>query len=150
MVFTVKGDALKEVTISEFKAKCHGILEQVRKTREPIRVTCFGEPVAEVVPPSPKEHPANWLGCMAGTALSETSSVRSEAEGEHALGTAGKMPTLQNSGETSNRRLYPLNHYRLHHHVLARLVLPAARDAHDFFDYVLALDYFAENRVIAR
>jgi len=58
---------MKEVAISEFKAKCLGILEQVRKTRTPIRVTRFGEPVAEVVPPSPAKRPANWLGCMAGT-----------------------------------------------------------------------------------
>ncbi len=59
---------MKEVAISEFKAKCLGMLEQVRKTRKPIRITRFGEPVAEVVPPSPGKRPANWLGCMAGTA----------------------------------------------------------------------------------
>lgn len=58
---------MKEVAISEFKAKCLGILEQVRKTRKPIRVTRFGEAVAEVIPPSPKKRPANWLGCMEGT-----------------------------------------------------------------------------------
>jgi prevent-host-death family protein len=58
---------LKEIAISEFKAKCLGILEQVRKTRTPIRVTRFGQPVAEVLPPSPEKRPANWLGCMAGT-----------------------------------------------------------------------------------
>ena len=46
---------MKEIAISEFKAKCLGILEQVRKTRTPIRVTRFGKPVAEVVPPSPGE-----------------------------------------------------------------------------------------------
>lgn len=59
---------MKEVAISEFKAKCLGILEQVRKTRKPIRVTRFGEPVAEVIPPAPKNRPKSWLGCMAGTA----------------------------------------------------------------------------------
>lgn len=59
---------VKEIAISEFKAKCLGILERVRKTRTPVRVTRFGEPVAEVVPPSPKKRPANWLGCMKGTA----------------------------------------------------------------------------------
>ena len=59
---------MKEVAISEFKAKCLGILEQVRKTRTPIRITRFGVPVAEIVPPSPGKRPANWLGCMAGTA----------------------------------------------------------------------------------
>jgi len=58
---------MKEVAISEFKAKCLGILEQVRKTHTPIRVTRFGKPVAEVVPPSPKNLPANWLGCIEGT-----------------------------------------------------------------------------------
>jgi len=58
---------MKEVAISEFKAKCLGILEQVRKTRTPIRVTRFGEPVAEILPPSPKARSKNWLGSMAGS-----------------------------------------------------------------------------------
>ena len=47
---------MKEVAISEFKAKCLGILEEVRKTRKPIRVTRFGKPVAEVVPPLRREN----------------------------------------------------------------------------------------------
>src|SRR6478736_6057398 len=47
--------AMKEVAICEFKAKCLGMLEQVRKTRKPIRITRFGEPVAEIVPPTPKK-----------------------------------------------------------------------------------------------
>ena len=56
---------MKEVAISVFKAKCLGILEEVRKTRKPIRVTRFGKPVAEVVPPrrrSPQEgYSGAWL-----------------------------------------------------------------------------------------
>ena len=60
---------MKEVTISEFKAKCLGILEQVRMTRTPVRVTRFGKPVAEVVPPAPEERPKSWLGCMVGTGV---------------------------------------------------------------------------------
>lgn len=59
---------MKEVAISEFKAKCLGILEEVRKTRKPIRVTRFGKPVAEVVPPSPGKPTGRRLGSMAGTA----------------------------------------------------------------------------------
>ena len=59
---------MKEVAISEFKAKCLGILEEVRKTRRPIRVTRFGVPVAEVVPPSPPKSKGRRLGTMAGTA----------------------------------------------------------------------------------
>jgi prevent-host-death family protein len=59
---------MKEVAISEFKAKCLGMLEEVRKTRKPIRVTRFGEPVAEIVPPTPEKPLERRLGCMAGTA----------------------------------------------------------------------------------
>lgn len=58
---------MKEIAISEFKAKCLGILEEVRKTRKPIRVTRFGKPVAEVVPPSPGTPTVKRLGCMVGT-----------------------------------------------------------------------------------
>jgi prevent-host-death family protein len=59
---------MKEVAISEFKAKCLGIIEQVRKTRTPIRVTRFGRPVAEVIPASPDEGRGRRLGSMIGTA----------------------------------------------------------------------------------
>ena len=58
---------MKEIAISEFKAKCLGILEEVRKTRKPIRVTRFGKPVAEVVPPTPQTSTSRKLGCMIGT-----------------------------------------------------------------------------------
>jgi prevent-host-death family protein len=58
---------MKEVAISVFKAKCLGILEEVRKTRKPIRVTRFGKPVAEVVPPTPQKAKGSRLGCMVGT-----------------------------------------------------------------------------------
>ncbi|HTR65503.1 MAG TPA: type II toxin-antitoxin system Phd/YefM family antitoxin [Terriglobales bacterium] len=57
---------MKEVAISEFKAKCLGLLEQVRKTRKPILITRFGKPVAEVVPPSPQAS-KDWMGSMKGT-----------------------------------------------------------------------------------
>jgi prevent-host-death family protein len=54
---------MKEVAISEFKAKCLALLQQVQKTKTPLRVTRFGKPVAEIVPPSP-DAPVNWLGSM--------------------------------------------------------------------------------------
>jgi prevent-host-death family protein len=59
---------MKEIAISEFKAKCLGILEEVRKTRRPIRVTRFGKPVAEVVPAKPEKPAKRLLGSGAGTA----------------------------------------------------------------------------------
>ncbi|MGH9448923.1 MAG: type II toxin-antitoxin system Phd/YefM family antitoxin [Terriglobia bacterium] len=58
---------MQEVAISEFKAKCLALLEQVRKTKRPIRVTRFGKPVAEVVPPAPAAERADWLGSLAGS-----------------------------------------------------------------------------------
>lgn len=57
---------MKEVAISEFKAKCLALLQQVQKTKKPLRVTRFGRPVAEIVPPSPTG-PLNWLGSMKHT-----------------------------------------------------------------------------------
>jgi len=56
---------MKEIAISEFKAKCLALLEEVHKTRKPLLVTRFGKPIAEVSAPTPR--PANdWLGSMAG------------------------------------------------------------------------------------
>jgi len=54
---------MKEVAISEFKAKCLALLDQVQKTKKPIRVTRRGKPVAEVVPPTPVRS-ADWMGSM--------------------------------------------------------------------------------------
>ena len=59
-------EAMKEVAISEFKAKCLAMLEQVRKTKKPIRITRRGKPIAEVVPPGPVEDKRDWLGSMKG------------------------------------------------------------------------------------
>lgn len=59
---------MKEVAVSEFKAKCLGLIEEVRKTRKPIRLTRFGKPVAELIPPSPEKTGGRLLGSGAGTA----------------------------------------------------------------------------------
>lgn len=48
--------------ISEFKAKCLGILRRVRKTGRPVIVTRRGERIAEIHPPSPETPKAEWLG----------------------------------------------------------------------------------------
>jgi prevent-host-death family protein len=55
---------MREVAISEFKAKCLALLEQVRLTKKPIRVTRFGKPVAEVVPPETVQGREAWIGSM--------------------------------------------------------------------------------------
>ena len=60
---------MQEIAISKFKATCLAVLERVRKTRKPVRITKFGKPVAEVVPPSPEPRKKSWIGSMEGTIL---------------------------------------------------------------------------------
>ena len=59
---------MEEISISEFKAKCLAIIERVRKTRKPVRITRFGKVVGEFIPPSPAKEEGEWLGRMRGTA----------------------------------------------------------------------------------
>ncbi len=56
------------LAISEFKATCLKVLDQVRKTGKPVLVTKRGEPIALVVPPPPPQPTSAWLGSFAGTA----------------------------------------------------------------------------------
>lgn len=60
-------DSIEEIAISKFKATCLAVLERVRKTGQPVRVTRFGKPVAEIVPPTARDLQRRKLGCMAGT-----------------------------------------------------------------------------------
>jgi prevent-host-death family protein len=39
---------MKRVAISEFKAKCLSLIDQVQKTKKPLCITRFGKPVAQV------------------------------------------------------------------------------------------------------
>jgi prevent-host-death family protein len=41
---------MKEIAISKFKATCLAVLERVRKTGEPVLITRFGQPIAEINP----------------------------------------------------------------------------------------------------
>jgi len=58
---------MKEVSISELRAKCVALFEQVQKTRKPIRVMRFGKPIADIVPTPPQSSRADWFGSMKGT-----------------------------------------------------------------------------------
>ena len=55
---------MQEIAISVFKAKCLSILEQVEKTKSPVRITRHGKPVADVVPTVPDVDRATLFGCM--------------------------------------------------------------------------------------
>lgn len=78
---------MREMAISKFKATCLSVLEDVRRTRRPVRVTRFGRPIAEVVPPSASPK-VSWLGCMKDSM--EVHGDLVEPIGAFARWTAGK------------------------------------------------------------
>jgi prevent-host-death family protein len=43
---------MKDVTATEFKSRCLALIDEVHRTRHPLRITRHGKPVAEIVPPS--------------------------------------------------------------------------------------------------
>jgi prevent-host-death family protein len=55
---------MQEVAISEFKAKCLSLLEEVSKTKTPLRVTRRGKAIADVVPASSETEERSWIGSM--------------------------------------------------------------------------------------
>ena len=57
---------MRDVPISKFKAHCLGLIEEVHKTRQPLRITRHGHPVAEVIPSGP-DRKRKFVGDMVGT-----------------------------------------------------------------------------------
>ncbi len=58
---------IQEIAISEFKAKCLSLLEEVSKTKTPLRITRRGKPLADVIPASPEAEERSWIGSMSGS-----------------------------------------------------------------------------------
>lgn len=46
---------MKTISASEFKAKCLAILDEVKRTGEPVTILKRGKPVAQLLPPVPRE-----------------------------------------------------------------------------------------------
>lgn len=59
--------SIREIAISEFKAKCLSLLEEVSKTKMPLRVTRRGKAIADVVPASSDMEERSWIGSMSGS-----------------------------------------------------------------------------------
>jgi antitoxin (DNA-binding transcriptional repressor) of toxin-antitoxin stability system len=57
---------MDEIAVSKFKATCLAALDRVRRTGRPLRVTRFGKPLADVVPPRTVSSRSAWLGAMRG------------------------------------------------------------------------------------
>jgi prevent-host-death family protein len=49
---------MKTLSATEFKAKCLAILDEVKRTGEPVTILKRGKPVAQLVPPLP--HTENY------------------------------------------------------------------------------------------
>jgi len=59
---------MEELTISEFRAKLFALVRRVEKTKQPLRITRFGKPLADIMPvPAARRAPRNWMGSMRGT-----------------------------------------------------------------------------------
>lgn len=58
---------IQEIPVSEFKAKCLSLLEQVNKTKTPLRVVKRGKPLADVFPalPNAPQSREAWMGSLA-------------------------------------------------------------------------------------
>lgn len=57
---------METISISKFKATCLAVLERVRQTGQPVRITKFGKPIAEVAPAA-LENGERILGQMRDT-----------------------------------------------------------------------------------
>lgn len=64
---SAKKKSIREVAISEFKAKCLSLLAEVNKSRAPLRVTKRGKPIADVFPAALDLEQCDWMGSMSGT-----------------------------------------------------------------------------------
>jgi prevent-host-death family protein len=64
--WTERSGTVDEMAISKFKATCLAVMERVRRTGKPVRITRFGKPVADVHPPAPAQPERDWIGSLAG------------------------------------------------------------------------------------
>jgi prevent-host-death family protein len=66
-IVIMENQAMEEIAISKFKATCLAVLERVRRTGEPILVTRFGKPIAEVKPAYEAKLQLRRLGTLSST-----------------------------------------------------------------------------------
>jgi antitoxin (DNA-binding transcriptional repressor) of toxin-antitoxin stability system len=75
---------MHDISISEFEAKCLALIQQVHKTRQPLRIPRHRRPVAEVVPAGPDHRRRQFVGDMARTGKVISSAIAlDESEAYH-------------------------------------------------------------------
>lgn len=60
---------MKQMLISQFKARCIAEIKKVHRTGKPLTITLRGQPIAQVVPLFPENEPAVRLGTRCGQAV---------------------------------------------------------------------------------
>lgn len=73
--------SMKTMLISEFKAKCIGVLKEVQRTGEPVVVTLRGKPMARVEALT-ADKDRKRLGSLAGTIETHCDLVRADSSGD--------------------------------------------------------------------
>jgi len=72
---------VKSIGVSEFKAKCIGILKGVQRRREGVVVTLRGKPLA-VVQPAPEPGAGKRLGALTGSMKIRRDLVRTNSSAD--------------------------------------------------------------------
>lgn len=67
---------MKEMLISQFKARCIAEIKKVHRTGKALTITLRGEPIAQVVPLFPQDEPAIRLGSRRGQAVMKRDLVK--------------------------------------------------------------------------
>ncbi len=80
---------MREIAISKFKATCLAVVEEVRRTGNPVRVTRFGKPVAELRAIVPEKRK---LGVMRGSMEIVGDIVGPVGAMEELLRKSGRLP----------------------------------------------------------
>jgi prevent-host-death family protein len=89
---------MEQIAISKFKATCLAVLERVRKTGEPILVTRFGHPIAEITPPGALKKIMLGRGRGRAVILGDiVGPIGDESDWE-----AAQDPDSDNAGKTGN------------------------------------------------
>ncbi len=74
---------METIPVSKFKATCLAVVRRVNRTGRPVLITRYGEPMAELVPPTPRTREGAWLGCMRGTVEVLGDEIGSALEAKH-------------------------------------------------------------------
>ena len=72
---------MKKVLISEFKAKCIGMINEIQETGETLLITRRGKPVATVSPARPEPR-KRTLGALIGTVIIKDDIFNTDFSGD--------------------------------------------------------------------